>query len=69
MRGIAERFDGLDGVTATVFPAFIPAKNGKKALACMLTLSRTDWPREDVVTTLRSLPPYVRVVVDAEHVM
>lgn len=69
MRGISERFKDIENVSSAVFPAFIPAKNGKKAIACMLTLPRTAWPHPEVIEQLRCLPQYVRIIVDAENVM
>jgi len=69
MRTIAERFKNIENISSAVFPAFIPAKNGKKAIACMLTLPRTAWPHPEVIEQLRCLPQYVRIIVDAENVM
>jgi hypothetical protein len=69
MKTIAARFTNIENVSSAVFPAFIPAKNGKKAIACMLTLPRTAWPHPEVIEQLRCLPQYVRIIVDAENVM
>lgn len=69
MKKIQELFYGIEGLEVSAFPTFIPAKGGNKSLTCMLTLNRKLWPHVHLVQILRTLPPYVRVIIDAENIM
>jgi primosomal protein N' (replication factor Y) len=69
MKKIQGLFEGIEGLEVSAFPAFFPSKTGAKSLTCMLTLDRKLWPHHTIIGTIKALPQYVRVVIDAENIM
>lgn len=45
----------------TVFPAFIKSRNKNIILNIVIKLNKQDWPKQDLLATLLSLPPNVKI--------
>lgn len=53
----------------TVFPAFVETVRGKFALHGLLKLVPKEWPNEELLEKLHSLPPSISVTVDPENIL
>lgn len=52
-----------------VFPAFTHTVKGNFVLHGLIRIPRNEWPNEELVTKLQSLPPYVALRVDPESLL
>ncbi len=57
------------GWVIDVFPAFIATIKGEYTMHALIKLSRGEWPNEELLNKLRSLPPSYAVNVDPESIL
>ena len=63
---LRERFEDYH---LQVYPAALRAKHGRVAMHALLKLPRLEWPQEEILGRLSTIPPHIAVNVDPENLL
>lgn len=66
---LKKNLDRLEGLDISIFPSNHEKKGEQSAINAVIKISKEDWPNEELIDFLKSLPSYYEIKVDPDNLL